>query len=740
MTSRGEGPLARRWGLAAIGGVLALVLGAVVLVQGRQLALAQQALRSGDGYSVTSLFQLEVETLRLRDQWRTVLEAATPEALDSLRLRYEIWVSRIDLARAPSLQAMMAGEPDYAAAVSQLGSFVADTDRLLAADEAPDPAALQAAFEQFNGLVTPVHGLSLAAAHRLAQRADDGNRALQQQSRLGVALSVFLFALCAVFAGLAMRQMRQLQQRRLALEDLTERLREARGDAEAASEAKSAFLANMSHEIRTPFQGLLGMLSLLRESGLTPRQAEHLRVATESADHLLAILNDILDMSQLESGRLTLNPAPLDLRALLTQTDNLMRTQAAAKSLALYLDVAPDVPEWVVADATRLKQILFNLLSNAIKFCERGSVAMDVRVLSGPPERLAFVVTDTGVGMDAQTVQRLFRRFAPGDPTLQRRHGGAGLGLEISRNLARMMGGDITVHSVPGEGSRFCLDLPLQRHQAPLPAPPSALTPDQPLRTLEILVAEDHPVNRQYLASLLETLHHKAHFVPDGRQAVQAVQQRRFDLVLMDLHMPELDGIGATVAIRALPDRAAATVPIVALTADAFQETRERCLLAGMNDFLTKPVSPQGLATALRRLFGRVASDGPPAPAPTVAPLPSEAELIDPAAVAAALQGLSHERLATLITSFLDQGGQTVAHMRAAVRSGQPLELRVHAHAARGAALNLGLAALAQTAQALHEGAAHLPAHEVAHLVQRYESQLARTRQAARDAGLLSPA
>ncbi|MCB1958666.1 MAG: hypothetical protein KDG55_23580, partial [Rhodocyclaceae bacterium] len=211
---------------------------------------------------------------------------------------------------------------------------------------APDPAALQAAFEQFNGLVTPVHSLSLAAAHRLAQRADDGNRALQQQSRLGVALSVFLFALCAVFAGLAMRQMRQLQQRRLALEDLTERLREARGDAESASEAKSAFLANMSHEIRTPFQGLLGMLSLLRESGLAPRQAEHLRVATESADHLLAILNDILDMSQLESGRLTLNPAPLDLRALLTQTDNLMRTQAAAKSLALYLDVAPDVPEW----------------------------------------------------------------------------------------------------------------------------------------------------------------------------------------------------------------------------------------------------------------------------------------------------------------------------------------------------------------------------------------------------------
>jgi len=730
----------RRWGLAAIGSVLALVLGAVVLVQGRQLALSQQALRSGDGYSVTSLFQLEVETLRLRDQWRTVLEANSPQALDSLRLRYEIWVSRVDLARAPTLQKLMVDEPDYLAAVRQLAGFVEQADQVLAQGASPNAIALQATFEQFNGLVVPVHGMSLAAAHRLAQRADDGNRALQQQSRLGVALSVFLFALCAVFAGLAMRQMRQLQQRRQTLEDLTRRLRDARVEAEAASEAKSVFLANMSHEIRTPFQGLLGMLSLLRETGLSPRQAEQLRVATESADHLLAILNDILDMSQLESGRLTLSPAPLQPRELVSQIDPLMRTQATAKSLALYLDVAPDVPEWVVADATRLKQILFNLLSNAIKFSDRGSVALDVRCVAGPPAQLQFIVTDTGAGMDVSTVQALFRRFATGDLTPRRRHGGSGLGLEISRNLARRMGGDIDVHSVPGEGSRFTLTLPLQRHDPPPAAKPSAEPPATPLRSLSVLVAEDHPVNRQYLASLLETMHHRAHFVPDGRQAVLAVQRQRFDLVLMDLHMPELDGIGATVAIRALPDPAAATVPIVALTADAFQDTRERCLLAGMNDFLSKPVSPQGLAAALRRLFGQGAGDAPPSSDLRAEPLPEEAALIDHAAVQATLQGLSRERLSTLIAGFLDSGAQTVAHMRAAVRDGQPLELRVHAHSARGAALNLGLAALAQTAQALHEGAAHLPAHEVVHLVQRYEVQLGRTRTAAQEAGLLAPA
>ena len=226
------------------------------------------------------------------------------QALRPLQLRYDIWVSRVELARAPSLLEMMADDPDYLGTLAQLDAFVAETDRLLAADPAKaDPAALRAGLDALNRLGMPVHEMSLTAAHRLAERADTGNRALQQQSRLGVALSVFLFALCAVFAGLAMRQMRQLQQRRVALEDLTRRLREARREAETASEAKSAFLANMSHEIRTPFQGLLGMLSLLRETGLTPRQADHLRVAIESADHLLSILNDILDMSQLEAGR-----------------------------------------------------------------------------------------------------------------------------------------------------------------------------------------------------------------------------------------------------------------------------------------------------------------------------------------------------------------------------------------------------------------------------------------------------
>ncbi|MDP3086397.1 MAG: response regulator, partial [Rubrivivax sp.] len=276
-----------------------------------------------------------------------------------------------------------------------------------------------------------------------------------------------------------------------------------------------------------------------------------------------------------------------------------------------------------------------------------------------------------------------------------------------------------------------------------------AIPPTRDLRaegqTLKVVVAEDHPVNSQYMAALLESLGHQAKFTANGEEAVQAVREHAFDIVLMDLHMPVLDGVGATRAIRALADRKAATVPIVALTADAFPETRDRCLVAGMNDFLTKPVSPQKLASSLRRLFGASAAAEPMLPArrpsgTEAMPLLGATPLIDRPAITMALQAMPRERLAAMIHAYLDQGPQTVQRLRAAVRDAQPLELRVNAHAARGAALNLGLSALAATAAALHEGAAHLPAHEIARLVQHFNDLLPLTRDAAVAQGLAAAA
>jgi len=559
-------------------------------------------------------------------------------------------------------------------------------------------------------------------------------------------LTLFLLAVVGAFALVALRQAQTLRRRRAALDELNTQLRQARSEAETASEARSMFLADMSHEIRTPFHDLVGMLSLLRETGLTPRQVDYLRTATESADHLLVILNGILDMTQLEAGRMSLAPAATDLRALLREVEALMRPQAMAKALALHIDADPLVPERVMLDATRVKQVLFNLLSNAIRFSDRGAVVLDVRTGSsqdgtGQPV-LKFVVSDTCTGMDEDTRAQLFRRLVKADDSRSRSHGGTGLGLEISGKLARLMGGDISVRSKSGQGSSISFQVPLQQvSDKPLQSAVSAL-PGQALpRPLQVLVAEDHPVNREYMAALLENLGHEAHFAANGEEAVAAARQRRYDIVLMDLHMPVLDGLGATRAIRALSDPQLSTVPIVALTADAFAETRERCLVAGMNDFLTKPVSPQKLATALRRLFGSdalpvaaSATELPPRPPSLRSGISSP--VIDTAAIDMALQAMPRERLAQLIDSFLAQAPETVRRLRTAVRDAEALELRVNAHAAHGAALNLGLAGLAATAQALHEGASHLPAHEIARLVQRYEDLLPLTRSALAACGL----
>ncbi len=742
-------PVARRWRatwLGVVGFGLGLALLAAALVQGRQATLLNQTVQSGDDYVVLMVYQAETEYLRLLDQWHHAIDPRTPLDAAALQLRYDVFVSRVGLLTDTRTQRSMFGQADFRGTLRQIEHFIASADELLG----PRPVralsreALQTLEPALAALGVPVHGMSLRAAHQVGEQVELRNAAVRQHNQIGIALTVFLSGLTLAFALISLRQVRQSQRRRAALEELAASLRLARRDAEAASDAKSVFLANMSHEIRTPFHGLMGMLSLLRETGLTPRQIDYLRTATESADHLLAILNDILDMSQLESGRMTLAPAAVDLRALLREVEALMRPQANAKHLALHIDADPAVPERVLADATRVKQVVFNLLSNAIKFSDRGAVVLDLRVLDGggTPE-LEFVVTDTGIGMDAGTVASLFNRFLQGDSSRSRRHGGTGLGLEISRNLARLMGGDITARSKPGEGSTFTFRMPLQAVAgAPALQHVPGIDAMPPPRPLQVLVAEDHPVNRQYMAALLENLGHEAHFTANGHEAVEAIRHRHggkcFDIVLMDLHMPVLDGVGATRAIRALPDAAAATVPIVALTADAFSETRDRCLVAGMNDFLTKPVSPQKLAASLRRLFGAVAgpeAHAASAPAAPLAPAGS-APLLDAAAMAMALQAMPLERLAAMVHAFLDQGPQTVQRLRAAVRDAEALELRVNAHAARGAALNLGLAALAATAEALHEGASHLPAHEIARLVQRFDDLLKSTREAAVAAGL----
>ena len=735
--------------LGLLGAVLALALAAVALVQARQFAMLNESVAYQDDYAVLSLYQAEAEYLRLREAWARAQFEHEPFDAAALQLRYDIWVSRIGLLHHNAIARLMTDNNDYVTPLRRMDDFIVRADQLLGPNRAQplDGSALAALAElqpALDALGAPIHSMMLSASHQVSAQIAARNATVRRHNQVALALTLCLSLLLLVFGLLALRQMRLLGERQRRLVDLTAHLREAQHQAEAASEAKSVFLTNMSHEIRTPFHGLLGMLSLLRDTGLNARQAEYLRTATESADHLLTIVNDVLDMSLLESGRLALTVEPVQLRELLREVEALMRPQAQMKSLALHIEADPGVPEVVRADRTRVKQVLFNLVNNAVKFSDRGVVVVDLRCGGSDDGRawLDFMVTDTGIGMDQATMERLFKRFSQGDESRLRRHGGTGLGLEISRSLARLMGGDVSVKSAPGEGSSFTFRLPLHAIAPPPPSAPGLQPGDAAacgLTSLRVLVAEDHPVNRQYMAALLEGMGHEAFFASNGLEAVQAIREQRFDVVLMDLHMPLLDGVGATLSIRALPDTAAATVPIIALTADAFAQTRERCLMAGMNDFLAKPVSPERLAAMLRRLFGAggdAAPAGNPADTPAAA---TTAVLLDRSTLDAAMGAMSSERLTQLLQAFFDEGPQIVQRLRVALRDGQALDLRVNAHATHGAALNLGLNALAQTAQALHEGATHVPAHEIARLIERFAQLLQASRKACEAAGLLEP-
>jgi signal transduction histidine kinase/DNA-binding response OmpR family regulator len=500
-------------------------------------------------------------------------------------------------------------------------------------------------------------------------------------------------------------------------------LADARDAAEAAVRARSEFLAVMSHEIRTPLNGVIGVAGLLAEMELGPAQRDYVRLILQSGDYLLELLNDILDFSRLEADRVQLEETDFDPGALLRGVVGAFEIQAYAKGLHLSETIAETVPAAVSGDPARLRQILFNLIGNAVKFTDQGWISLtlarepasngdDTPIVPPPGVRLLFSVADSGIGIIPEAIGRMFQEFTQMDGSISRRFGGSGLGLAICRRLVELMGGTITVQSQPGAGSIFSFDVMLKTANTTPSADAGTQPEPPPCAGLRVLVAEDNPTNRLVALRLLERLGHQADAVCNGAEAIAALTAAPYDLILMDVMMPEMDGLAATRHIRAT-EPPASRIAIVGLTAGSGTENIAACLDAGMNAVTSKPVTLARLRAAIAE--GRAAMDHRRAAEGPVTTTSRLRELTD---------ALGEDAAAEIVATFAEDTRALLVTMQTAAACDDSQTIHRTAHSVAGAARNVGADTLAERASFLEQSAGSLSPAMIATEINALQAEL----------------